>query len=243
MLLAIPDVSNLGWAMDAVYLPAAEVGGDFYAVFETTDGGRLLVVGDVSGGLKGRDGGGCDPGIVTRRVGRERAAPAGPTVEQSESDIAAYHDRWLHHLPMRSTRQRRRADAGQRRSIVALPQWKRGKSAAGDTSGHGRGIGLRRLPDRSLQGETITFLSDGVVEARDTKGGLLGFDRTQELSTRPAMSAPARSRLRSSAAASCGASTGCARTTARTVRSKRINPSIFSVSPSLAASSERRRTK
>jgi serine phosphatase RsbU (regulator of sigma subunit) len=36
------------------------------------------------------------------------------------------------------------------------------------------------------KGETITFLSDGVVEARDTKGGLLGFDRTQELSTRPA---------------------------------------------------------
>ena len=36
------------------------------------------------------------------------------------------------------------------------------------------------------RGETITFLNDGVVEARDTKVGLLGFDRTQELSTRPA---------------------------------------------------------
>ena len=36
------------------------------------------------------------------------------------------------------------------------------------------------------KGETITFLSGGVVEARDTKGARLGFDRTQELSTRGA---------------------------------------------------------
>jgi sigma-B regulation protein RsbU (phosphoserine phosphatase) len=35
-------------------------------------------------------------------------------------------------------------------------------------------------------GETLTFLSDGVVEARDTKGELFGFDRARATSTQPA---------------------------------------------------------
>jgi len=33
---------------------------------------------------------------------------------------------------------------------------------------------------------TVTFLSDGVVEARDAKGELLGFERMAALTTRPA---------------------------------------------------------
>jgi phosphoserine phosphatase RsbU/P len=35
-------------------------------------------------------------------------------------------------------------------------------------------------------GATLTFLSDGVVEAQGASGELFGFDRTQELSGRPA---------------------------------------------------------
>jgi len=35
--------------VDAVYLPAAEVGGDFYQILPRSDGSRLIVVGDVSG--------------------------------------------------------------------------------------------------------------------------------------------------------------------------------------------------
>jgi hypothetical protein len=39
--------------VDAVYLPASEVGGDFYQVLERADGSRVVLVGDVSGkGLK-----------------------------------------------------------------------------------------------------------------------------------------------------------------------------------------------
>jgi serine phosphatase RsbU (regulator of sigma subunit) len=33
---------------------------------------------------------------------------------------------------------------------------------------------------------TVTFLSDGVVEARDAKGELLGFERMAALTARPA---------------------------------------------------------
>jgi phosphoserine phosphatase RsbU/P len=35
-------------------------------------------------------------------------------------------------------------------------------------------------------GDTLTFLSDGVVEARNAQGELFGFDRTQEISTQSA---------------------------------------------------------
>ena len=35
-------------------------------------------------------------------------------------------------------------------------------------------------------GERLTFLSDGVVEATDTKGELFGFERTKQVSHEPA---------------------------------------------------------
>jgi serine phosphatase RsbU (regulator of sigma subunit) len=35
-------------------------------------------------------------------------------------------------------------------------------------------------------GDRITFLSDGVVEARGERGGVFGFDRTREISGQPA---------------------------------------------------------
>jgi hypothetical protein len=42
-----------GFHIEAAYLPAAEVGGDFYQVFEQSDGSVIIVIGDVCGkGLK-----------------------------------------------------------------------------------------------------------------------------------------------------------------------------------------------
>jgi len=35
-------------------------------------------------------------------------------------------------------------------------------------------------------GATLTLLTDGVVEARDRKGELFGFERTERISTGPA---------------------------------------------------------
>ncbi|MFZ0630065.1 MAG: SpoIIE family protein phosphatase, partial [Acidobacteriaceae bacterium] len=37
-------------------------------------------------------------------------------------------------------------------------------------------------------GDTLTFLSDGVPEARSPTGELFGFDRTASISTQPAES-------------------------------------------------------
>ena len=38
-----------GFAIEAVYIPAQEVGGDFFRLFPGPDGSLLVVIGDVSG--------------------------------------------------------------------------------------------------------------------------------------------------------------------------------------------------
>ena len=48
-LLASRIVATPGFAVDAAYLPASEVGGDFYQELAGPDGALLVLVGDVSG--------------------------------------------------------------------------------------------------------------------------------------------------------------------------------------------------
>jgi phosphoserine phosphatase RsbU/P len=49
VLLPEPNTSIEGFTVEAEYLPAQEVGGDFYQILPTRDGGLLIVTGDVSG--------------------------------------------------------------------------------------------------------------------------------------------------------------------------------------------------
>ncbi len=52
LLTSLPTAGDL-YRIEPVYLPASEVGGDFYQVLERADGSRIFLVGDVSGkGLK-----------------------------------------------------------------------------------------------------------------------------------------------------------------------------------------------
>ena len=49
LLLSCIQSSHPGLQLDAVYRPAQEVGGDFYHVESSADGGLLVVIGDVAG--------------------------------------------------------------------------------------------------------------------------------------------------------------------------------------------------
>jgi len=54
-----------------------------------------------------------------------------------------------------------------------------------------------KYPEREIHlepGDTLTFLSDGVVEARGTSGELFGFERTRELIQQPAQTIADRAR-------------------------------------------------
>ena len=54
----IPSIA--GFAIQSIYLPAGEVGGDFFQILPLRDDGVLVVIGDVSGK-------GCQPAMTMYR--------------------------------------------------------------------------------------------------------------------------------------------------------------------------------
>jgi serine phosphatase RsbU (regulator of sigma subunit) len=168
--------------IEAVYLPASEVGGDFYQILDRDDGSRVIVVGDVSGkGLKAAM-------LVSAVVGALRQSTAS-----SPAAILADLNRVL----------AGRAGGGFVTCVCA--RWHNGEVAianAGHPAPYINGeehAGEPGLPlglvEEAVYQETVlpapsvlTFVSDGVVEATNAEGQLFGFDRTRVLSVKPAVS-------------------------------------------------------
>jgi stage II sporulation SpoE-like protein len=174
-----------GFAVETVYQPAQQVGGDFFQVLPAKEGGLIVVVGDVAGkGLPAAM-------LVSVLVGAIRGV-AEYTEEPAEI-LANLNDRLVG-----------RGGGGFSTALVAritADGW-----ATIANAGHlspyldGREVELvGALPLGVISGATyettqfhlphgsrLTFYSDGVIEAQNQKGELLGFDRARELSTQPA---------------------------------------------------------
>jgi serine phosphatase RsbU (regulator of sigma subunit) len=166
--------------VEAIYLPASEVGGDFYFT-ESVDGGLFVVVGDVSGkGLKAAM-------IVSVLLGALRARrsnrPAEALAELNRVAAASL------------------AGGGFVTAIAArIEDGQVTIANAGNPAPYAAGVELEvecGLPlgialdseyaEREFaRPEQLTFVSDGVVEASNAAGDLFGFERTRELSDRPA---------------------------------------------------------
>ena len=191
-----------GFTVESIYQPAEQVGGDFYQQMADSQGGMLIVVGDVSGkGLPAAM-------MVSVLVGAIRAEsthssdPAGMLVSLNErmkgrssggftTCLAAHltHDGLL-----------TMANAGH------LPPYLNGKEIEIPGS-LPLGILVRvEYENSSLQlkpGDRLTFVSDGVVEAQAKSHpkshpksiDLFGFDRTRALSLRPAAEIAEAARL------------------------------------------------
>ena len=185
---AIPQIP--GFRIQCEYRPAQEVGGDFFQVLETRDGGVLIVIGDVSG--KGVPAAMLvavivgtlrtlaeeteDPRQILIRLNRRlcgrmqgglvtclcaQIAPDGSMTVASAGHLAP----WL------STRE----SVGQE---IDIP--------------HDLPLGIKddieyalrhlRIPENS----TMTFVSDCVIEAKNGHKELFGFERARALSTEPA---------------------------------------------------------
>jgi len=182
-----------GFTVECVYLPAQQVGGDFFQIIPDGSGGLLVVVGDVAGkGLPAAM-------LVSVLVGAIRA-----TAEFTSNPalfLSNLNDRLVG-----------RAGGGFSTALVAhiaddgsvsianaghLSPYLDGKEvdlpgalplgvAAGATYG---------LTDFAFDpGSRLTFYSDGVVEAQNAKGELLGFDRSRELSLQSATDIAAAAR-------------------------------------------------
>lgn len=183
----VPEQANdvPGFTVESVYEPAQQVGGDFFQIIATDEGGLLVVVGDVAGkGLPAAM-------LVSVLVGAIRAA-SEYTSDPAEL-LANLNDRLMGRA------------AGSFSTAVAARIESNGLVAianAGHLSPYLNGAEVElpgALPlgiDPGAQYETIhfhmgpgsrlTFYSDGVVEAQGADGELFGFGRGEEISMQPA---------------------------------------------------------
>lgn len=168
-----------GFHIESAYRPAAQVGGDFYRVLPGPAGEVLVVVGDVSGkGLPAamtvsamigslRTMAACGPAEILRRLNESllgslrsgfvtclcaRIDPSGTVTVANAGHPAPYRN--------------------------------------GEEMALQPGLPLGIVPDADYAettihlapGEKLTFVSDGVVEARSASGELFGFERTRAVS-------------------------------------------------------------
>ena len=181
-LLETGAAGTPGFVVDKAYLPAREVGGDFYQLIPRADGGLLAVVGDVSGkGLEAAMMGArllgaleafkaSTPAQVLTQLneairGRSRGgfttcccalfAPDGTVTIANAGHLAPY------------------LEGAEVETEAGLPL--------------GLAPGAEYAETRLALGSgAITFLTDGVVEAENAQRELFGFDRTREISTKSA---------------------------------------------------------
>lgn len=170
-----------GFEVDSVYSPAAEVGGDFFHVESTEEGGLLVVVGDVAGkGLQAAM-------RVSMLMGALRR-----TTERSPAKILASLNRVLDGSESLTTCQAVLLQADGEVVMANaghLPPYLNSQEV---TLPGGLPLGV--LADGRYEevrlylhpGDRLLLLSDGVVEARKSSGELFGFERVQNLSNQSA---------------------------------------------------------
>ena len=185
VILPDPHQSFPGFAVESVYKPAREVGGDFFQIVPAGEGGLLLVIGDVSGkGLPAAmlvslligsictmAGDTHDPAAL---LGKLHQQIAGRTADGFATALAAFI-------------------AGDGRITLAnaghLPPYLDGKEIEVPGALPLGIAGGGRYEARTAElrpGGRLTFLSDGVVEARNGSGALFGFERAKAISKEPA---------------------------------------------------------
>jgi sigma-B regulation protein RsbU (phosphoserine phosphatase) len=181
--LMIPreKVVTPGFEVDSVYNPATEVGGDFFHIESTDDGGLLVVIGDVAGkGLQAAMN-------VSMLMGALRR-----TQDKSPSNILESLNRVLIGSDSFTTCQA--AWFGPDGELVLanaghLPPYlntQEVKLPGGLPLGV---LGEVKYDEVRLYlhpGDRLLLMSDGVVEARHSTGELFGFERVHNLSSQSA---------------------------------------------------------
>ena len=170
-----------GFTVEAVYRPARQVGGDFYQVWPTADGGLLLVVGDVAGkGLPAAMQVAVLVGSI-RTLAQITSDPSQILAEMNGRLLGRTNGGFSTCLAMRLD-----VDGNGTLASAGHP----GPYLNGHEIELPGALPLGLAPSQSYElrklmlepGGHITFYSDGVFEAQNAKGELLGFDRARDLS-------------------------------------------------------------
>lgn len=187
MLLARSTEPTPGFAVESVYLPASEVGGDFFLVSPAPDGSVTAIVGDVSGkGLPAAMRVAMILGVLrredSRQPGKILAALNNALLAQSEfgftTACCVTLDRGGRYVV---------ANAGHIAPYVVS-----GAESAELATAPSLPLGLApEIEYEEVSGilppnTRLVLTSDGVVEARAADGELYGFERLGALMLRPA---------------------------------------------------------
>ena len=173
------------FSMEAAYVAAAEVGGDFYQAFPEADGGLLFFIGDVSGkGLSAAMVGTLIVGAI-RTLAVQRLSPARSLTLLNQQLVGQTDGGFVTCLCARiaATGTMIISNAGHLAPYL---------NGAEIDLANGLPLGITSMAEYTEQTvelpelARLTFISDGVVEAKNAQHELLGFARTQQLSTLPA---------------------------------------------------------
>jgi len=175
--------SNSSWSIDSAYLPAREVGGDFYRFRELPGGTQRVLLGDVSG--KGAAAAMTAAMLLGASEGHEKSSPCELLAHLNRvlnaSQVGGLATCLCVHLAPDGNVTM--ANAGH------LPPYLNGEEIE---LASGLPLGVTALEDyrettiHLAHGDRLTLLSDGVVEARDATGELFGFERTRAISGKSA---------------------------------------------------------
>ena len=175
----IPNIP--GFALECIYKPAGQVGGDFFQVLQTRDGGALVVIGDVSGkGMPAAMAVSLLVGTV-RTLAHYTQSPGEILAAMNQRMLARSRGGFTTCLVLRidSDGTITVANAGHLAPYInggELPV------ENGLPLGLDEGSAYPECTAQLENGATLTLMTDGVAEARARNGELFGFERTASIS-------------------------------------------------------------
>jgi hypothetical protein len=180
---AIPEVP--GFSIQAVYKPAGEVGGDFFQILPTRDGGVLVAIGDVSGkGLPAAMAVSLLVGTL-RTLAHYMQSPGEILRAMNLRMLARSAGRFTTCLVLRADADGTLtwANAGHLAPYLngsELPLKTDLPLGVASDSSYEESVSHLELA------EQLTLMSDGIVEARNKSGRLFGFERAASIAKAPA---------------------------------------------------------
>ncbi len=175
LLASLPTAGDF-CQIKPVYLPASEVGGDFYQVLERPGGARVVLVGDVSGkGLKAAM-------LVSVAIGilrNEKSASPGAILTALNNGLSGQTGGGFVTCCCACFDPDGTVTIANAGHPSPYCDGREVEVEAGLPLGVVRGI---EYAETVVRGKQFTFVSDGVVESENDQRELFGFDRTREIS-------------------------------------------------------------
>ena len=165
---------------EAAYIAASEVGGDLYQVFPQPDGGVLVAIGDVSGkGLKAAMLGTLVVGAL-RALAQENLSPSQILTRLNDQLIHSSDGGFVTCLILRIAP----GGAATIANAGHLAPYRKLKEIPIESNlplGLSLDVTYAETTISLAPRDTLVFVSDGIVEARNFEGELFGFERTRAL--------------------------------------------------------------